>query len=221
MATRYQFGTRTRCYLNLLRWRRTARSEGIVKLQTPFKYNMNIIVAAANKALVAGFLVQAGRMVLSHLSWRRSVKDACIADLEALNSPDIFRTPLDTKPNISSIEERRGNAPPARLNEMQLFKRRTHSRFCAKWARAVKGRFLFANQCDDSPINRAAVHRWLLSEWKQLGIPYHHIDLFMADTLELCFEPTNEYWSVMSKRKQRKFARMEYYNEKKALSVMR
>jgi len=182
---------------------------------------MDIIVAAAVIALVAEFLVLAGRIVLSYLSWRRSVRDACIADLEALNSPDIFRTPLDTKPNISSIEERRGNAPSSGLNETQLFKRRTHNRFCAKWARAVKGRFLFANQCEDTTINRAAVHRWLLSEWKQLGIPYHHIDLFMADTLELCFEPTNEHLSVMSKKKQRKFARMEYYNEKKALSVMR
>jgi hypothetical protein len=74
--------------------------------------------------------------------------------------------------------------------------------------------------CEDTAINRSALHRWLLQEWKQLrsgdkGIPLHVMDLFMTDTLDMCFLPTAELVQSESKRAVRKRARMEYYNERK------
>jgi hypothetical protein len=175
----------------------------------------------ANFAFAVVFARQAAKTVLSHLRWRRDVRDQCKSELRALNSHAIFRIPLDAVPQFSSFEERRGNSQVQKCSSMQRYLRDTHTQFIAKWARAVKGRFLFADMCQDTAVNRQAVHRFLLHEWKAIGLPLHRISVYMLDAIELSFEPTHEFYSLVSKRKQKKFARMEMYNEKKALSAIK
>jgi hypothetical protein len=158
-------------------------------------------------------------VVARHLARRRAVLDAAKKDLEVLNSKVVFCTGLDEVPAVVTMEERKGLSPVLG-NTKEAVLRNNHLRFCAKWARAAQARFEFARVCEDTAINRSALHRWLLQEWKQLrsgdkGIPLHVMDLFMTDTLDMCFLPTAELVQSESKRAVRKRARMEYYNERK------
>lgn len=159
-------------------------------------------------------------VVARHLARRRAVLESAKQDLAALNSHVIFVTGLDEVPATVSMHQRKGLEPVKKDSKEQVL-RNNHRRFCAKWARAAKARFEFARICDDTSLNRAALHRWLLAEWKQLkredgsGIPLHVMDLFMTDTLDMCFLPTAELVQSESKRAVRKRARMEYYNERK------
>jgi hypothetical protein len=98
--------------------------------------------------------------------------------------------------------------------------RRNHLLFCAKWARAAKVRFDFAQYCVDSPLNRAALQRWFLAQWKEqryagIGDNIQKLDQFMVDTIDMCFLPTDQIVSHESKKAVRKRARMEHFNERK------
>nr|QKI28843.1 hypothetical protein 1 [Ginkgo biloba tombusvirus] len=159
-------------------------------------------------------------VVARHLAKRRAILTAAKEDLAAINSHVVFITSLDEVPSTISMQLRKGLEPVKTDSKEQLL-RNNHRRFCAKWARAAKARFEFARICDDTALNRAALHRWLLSEWKQLrrtdgsSMPLHVMDLFMTDALDMCFLPTAELVQSESKRAVRKRARMEYYNERK------
>lgn len=105
--------------------------------------------------------------------------------------------------------------------DMILYQRRSHKAFCAKWARAAKARFEFARVCDDSALNRAALHRWFLQEWKQLRnargepMPLPVLDLVMTGAIDMAFLPAEEFMNSESKKVVKKRARMEFYNERK------
>lgn len=153
--------------------------------------------------------------------WRRRralIRDAK-EDLEALNSPTTFALTLDTLPQLTSHAIRRGVAPVA-PDSIQALHRRNHKSFCAKWARTAKVRFNFAQDCVDTPLNRAALQRWLRTKWleeyaEQLRNREHRLDVVLSDTLDMCFLPTHEFMTGLSKRAVRRRARMEYYNERK------
>lgn len=180
--------------------------------------NMHLLTVV----MCAPFVASAIKEVSRFLKYRRCVRDKCKEELQALNSPSVIHGPgLDVRPPIATFDERAGNKPSEFATTVAAFKRRQHHYFCAKWARAAKARFHFAQMCEDTALSRAALHRYFLAEWKQLKIPLHHMDLFMLDCIELSLEPTSEYHSTMSKRKQRKQARMEYYNERRALAAIR
>lgn len=198
-----------------------ARSEGIVKLHPMESLLMNIVSGLANAALGYVFALQTARMVLSHLRWRKAVRTYVKSELEALNSPTIFRLPLEVKCEFSSFAERGGMSHPLTIKPKQRYLRSVHMQFCAKWARAAKARFLYVGNCQDTAVNRAAVHRFFLQEWKAIGIPLHKMDVYMLDAIEMAFEPTHEFYALVSRRKQKKWGRMEFYNEKKALSAIR
>jgi hypothetical protein len=90
-----------------------------------------------------------------------------------------------------------------------------------RWARAAKGRYEFARECTETPINKAALHRWFYAQWKELGMDALEISYYMDEAIEMAFEPTVEKMEVESRRKVRARARMEYYNERKALDKIR
>jgi len=76
--------------------------------------------------------------------------------------------------------------------------------------------------CQDTPINRGALHRWLLGQWKetygqQIGKNIHKLDVFLRDTIEMSFLPTDECVAQdkKSNKEVKKQARMEFYNERK------
>lgn len=150
---------------------------------------------------------------------RRAVIEACKEDLVALNSPSLVRLPMDDVPSCSSALERRGLQPEQHVSEDVVTKRHNHRMFVAKWARAAKGRFLFAQMCEDTTLNRAALQRWFLAQWKEVGLTLVQIDLFMLECIDLAFEPTLEFQTRMTKRQMKRYARMEYYNERKFLQV--
>jgi hypothetical protein len=96
-----------------------------------------------------------------------------------------------------------------------------HRSFVAKWARAAKGRFHFATMCEDNAVNRAALHRWFLAQWRENGMNLVQVDQYMLEAIEMALEPTDTYHQVMTKRQMKRFARMEYYNERRALQIMK
>jgi len=159
-------------------------------------------------------------LVARQLAKRNARKNDAKDDLRVLNSHAVISTPLLEYPEAIGLEARKGLEPVAEGSKARLL-RNNHKRFCAKWARAAKARFEFARICEDSAINRAALHRWLLSQWKDLKngsgktMPLHVLDLFMTDTIDMCFLPTDTFAQSESKRAVRKRARMEYYNERK------
>jgi hypothetical protein len=154
--------------------------------------------------------------------WRRRnalVRDAK-EDLIALNSHCTFVQTMSALPHLTSHALRKGVAPvPYYSWEGEM--RRNHKTFCAKWARAAKGRFDYAADCIETPLNRAALQRWLRAKWLetyplQFGDREHRIDEYMTDTIDMCFLPTHVFMtSQAKKRKAKKAARMEYYNERK------
>jgi hypothetical protein len=154
------------------------------------------------------------------------VRDSCLKDLEALNSPLVFADGACTEmPNIISRSERCGDLHTELVSHPVQNARVDHRLFCAVWARTAKGRFDFARECHDTPLNRAALHRYFLSEWRKIegegkGLKPNQIDLFMGEAIDLALEPTSEQMSLMKRRKLRRWARMEYYNESKALSLI-
>ncbi len=153
---------------------------------------------------------------------RRALVEACKEDLRALNSKVVAVTSLSIQPPTTTHHERRGVEPTG--EELVKLNRRNHIVFVARWARAAKARFAFARDCEDTKLNRDALHRWLLAQWtsKQDEIGWaiprnklHLIDMFMDEVIEMAFEPTSERLTTVSKRSARKQARMEYYNERK------
>jgi hypothetical protein len=157
------------------------------------------------------------------LAWRRRRRALILDakdDLKVLNSPSTLKTPLNAFTEVHSHSIRRGVAPE--VSEMTAIRRRQHKTFCAKWARAAKVRFLFVQMCQDTPLNRGAVHRWLLGQWRetyrtQIGSDLHKMDVFLRDTIEMAFLPTDECVAQdkKSSREVKKQARMEFYNERK------
>ncbi len=180
---------------------------------------------------VPGLLESLGRTLWTLVSrwfWRRwSLRSSCIHDLQALNSPLIIHGPgLHHIPEPVSLQECVGVEHTRTVSGLVQHKRRQHSLFVATWARAAKARFHFAMECVDTAVNRAALHRWFLSQWKELEVdgrkmPLHHIDLYMGDAIELALQPTFEHHICVSKRAHRRWARMEVYNEAKFKSMAR
>lgn len=183
------------------------------------------VVQALRRAGVAGLAYSVTKEVLvpvvvRYLARRRARIEDAKDDLAVLNSHAVFFTDLAEFPETIPMATRKGIVPVAD-NTVERVLRNNHKRFCAKWARAAKARFEFARICDDSAINRAAVHRWLYAQWKGLvnsqgnPMPPHVMDLFMTDTIDMCFLVTAELAQSESKRSVRRRARMEYYNERK------
>lgn len=174
-------------------------------------------VAFAVTRVVSDVLVP---VLVRHWARRRALLNDTKDDLRVLNSHSVFVTGLDEFPQVHPLLTRKGVEPVA-INSKERVLRNNHKRFCAKWARAAKARFEFARVCEDTPLNRAALHRWLVGQWKELAssvgskLELHRMDLFMTDTIEMCFLPTDELVQAESKRAVRRRARMEYYNERK------
>lgn len=158
-------------------------------------------------------------VVARYLARRRAIVDDAKRDLAVLNSHAVFKTSLTEFPSTTTMTDRKGLVPTP--NEKVKLLRNNHKRFCAKWARAAKARFEFARICEDTALNRAAMHRWLVAQWKELlnslGQPMerHTMDLFLTDAIDMCFLPTDELAQSESKKAYRRRARMEYYNERK------
>lgn len=180
-------------------------------------------VKAANVVVPTVPFILVGGTVLRSIRWRRrAVIRAAKEELHALNSQANFHIPLDTPPVCNSFALR-GGFLPTKTNSSLEYKRGSHTGFCARWARAAKARFEFARVCEDSPINRAALHRWYLDQWKKqdwfcFKKHAHRLDLFMTDAIDMAFLPTAEMVASESKKAIRKRARMEYYNERKFVS---
>lgn len=155
------------------------------------------------------------------LMWRRAVTQAIVDDVSMMSSPQVLEASSEVaRPFISTIKERRGFTPAQLVSQEVLDKREAHRVFCATWARIAKGKFNFARQCEDTPLNRAALHRFFLGKWtgpEPLLAP-HHVDIFMTDVIDLTFEWTPEFAASMTKRQHRRKARSLMYAEKKIRS---
>lgn len=162
-----------------------------------------------------------GRYVLRVLRERRRDHQEQVLQLHALNSHSILSTPLDQRPSSTTPGQRDVLHCEAHKSPKAALLSRNHRAFVAKWARAAKGRFSFASQCDDSALNQAALHRWFRSQWTKIGMSDVEVSLYIDDAIALAFEPTVEKFLVESRKKVRARARMEYYNERKALSVIK
>lgn len=169
-------------------------------------------------ALVAYVVVDSVARLIRH---RNRWRNACIEDLQALNSDELLSMDPTLPPNATNLSERGNFVHSHDLPEDQQQARLAHNHFCALWARQAKARFHFASVCDDTALNRAALHRWLLAEWKKLNVPLLHISMYMDQTVDMAFEETTERHASMSKRKYRRWARMEYFNERQALSKIK
>lgn len=158
-------------------------------------------------------------VVARYLATRRALLEDAKDDLVVLNSHAVFKTSLTEFPSTIPMSTRKGLAPTK--DEKVKLLRNNHKRFCGKWARAAKVRFSYAQECQDTALNRASLQRWLLSQWKGLknsagdGMELHVMDLFMRDTVDMSFLPTDEVAQSVSKVSIRKRARMERYNERK------
>jgi len=159
-------------------------------------------------------------VVARHLAKRRARLNDCKDDLRVLNGHAAILTPLTLYPDVTTVEDRRGLDQVKADSKAKLL-RNNHKMFCARWARAAKARFEYARICDDTAVNRAALHRWLLAQWKELKhsgggcMPLNVMDLYMTDTIDMAFLPTSEVAKSVSKRSERRRARMEFYNERK------
>lgn len=144
-----------------------------------------------------------------------AIKEAAVADLKALNSPAVIHGPgPEHLPPVKAASQRAVTDHVLLCNDETKYLRSVHNQFCATWARVAKGRFSFAHECQDTSVNRAALFRWLHKEWKALGVKPHHIELYMADTMDLAFEETLEKVIQRGKRAQRRAARAEVYGER-------
>jgi len=177
------------------------------------------------KLCQAAFAAQVARAFIIQplLAWRRRRRALILDakdDLLVLNSPATLKVPLVGFTEVVSHQIREGFHPD--VGELTRVRRRNHKTFCAKWARAAKVRFLYVQMCQDTPINRGALHRWLLGQWKetygqQIGKNIHKLDVFLRDTIEMSFLPTDECVAQdkKSNKEVKKQARMEFYNERK------
>lgn len=187
----------------------------VLKLATQPLYKAGVVYAATR--VVADVLVPS---LVRRWNRRRALLKDAKHDLAVLNSHAVMHTDLAEFPSTVTMLSRKG-LEPAAANSKEAVLRNNHKRFCAKWARAAKARFEFARVCDDTPLNRAALHRWFIARWKELlsssgtRLELHRMDLFLTDAIEMSFLPTAELMQVESKRAIRKRARMEFYNERK------
>lgn len=174
-------------------------------------------VAYAATRVVADVLAP---VVVRHFARRRALMNDAKDDLKVLNSHAVMTTSLKEFPEIVTMSSRKG-LEPLLTDCKERVLRNNHKRFCAKWARAAKARFEFARVCDDSPLNRAALHRWFHARWKELlsstktMMELHRMDIFLTEAIDMSFLPTDEVVQSETKRAIRKRARMEYYNERK------
>jgi hypothetical protein len=186
----------------------------------------NIVAAGISVAFVApicGVAVAAGAPIVSATvgmfrRWfhqRTAVKDAVKQDLKMLNSPSVLHGPGRTMhPPSVCAEEVKGVVSSKLVDEKTNLERNNQRLFICTWARLAKGRFSFARECADTPVNRAALHRWFRSEWKKLEFDELKMDYYMDECIEMALEGTLERVQVMAKRKMRRQARTEYYLER-------
>lgn len=191
-----------------------------------------------DRLVTTAFVVVFGRglvqVVSRHLAYRRAAVNDVKANYSMLNSHTIFHSSLELLPDVVTSGDRLGIAPLHKQDgmfvsatpgaEKKQVLRNNHKAFCAKWARACKARFEYARVCEDTKLNRASLHRWLLSQWKELtnsigkSPPLHTWDLFMSLTIDMAFMETDEHMVSESNRAAKKRARMEFYNERKFVS---
>lgn len=138
-----------------------------------------------------------------------------LADLNALNSSAIFNDPIpatifppQTNADMHGIEH------PLLVSEEVRELRTEFKRFVATWARIAKGRFSFARECEDTPVNRAALHRFFAGKWREAEMDHLQFDRFMDACIDMALEPTAERMIHLGKRAQRRLARAEYYGER-------
>lgn len=169
-------------------------------------------VVATDARVVSRVVGQLGRLRRWWLQ-RRAARDAAIADLKALNSTQVIHGPgVGHLPPVKSAGQRQVTTHELLCNDETRYHKNVHAQFCATWARAAKGRFMYAHECQDTALNRAALFRWLRKEWTSLGMQPHHVELYMADTLDLSFEMTMERFVQQGKRAFRRAARAAVYN---------
>lgn len=165
---------------------------------------------------VADLIYNAGR------AWwlrRRALVDDCLEDLAVLNSKEVLSTPLHDSLPIPTTTRQRGGVwvHDVKSHPLRPALRHHHKLFCARWARAAKVRFHFAQICQDTAVNRAALHRWFVAQWKEtykLESDFHRLDCFLADSLDMAFLPTDELVKSESKRAFRRQARAERHQER-------
>lgn len=177
--------------------------------------NMRLLTSAV---FVVPFGKFAAHAVVGWWRRRRALVESAKEDLCVLNDPAVILSSITQPPEVSSHALLEGCKPTKDTGVLEA--RRNHRTFCARWARAAKARFTFARECEDSALNRAALHRWFLAQWKEqnwenFSTEIHKFDAFMTDAIDMALLPTQEFVSSESKRRVRKRARMEYYNERK------
>jgi len=174
-----------------------------------------------NVALGASIVYSVVKVVHGVLAERRRHLETAVDQLCILNSHDLVHSDLKERPITTSLQERQVTRRKEKVGAVPGAKQRQHLVFVAKWARASKARFEFARECASTAINKAALHRWLCAQWKELGMDLLEISYYMDDAIELAFEPTLEKMLTESRKAVRARARMEYYNERKALEGIR
>lgn len=205
------------------------------------------VVSLVAAEAYAGFPVARGTLHVAQavihrlFGWRRGAIEAEKDDLIALNSSVPLLLPDTYIPSLNTVEERGGIEPIAVLgNRLALhantkakrniskqyvedvaLNRVSVSNFRAKWARTAKGRFRFANECVDTELNKDAVYRFIVAELRKINMPFSHISLHASEIVELAFTPDTEFVVRHSRRQVKQRARMEYYNERKALNTIR
>lgn len=157
-------------------------------------------------------------LVVRHMRWRRRYADDVKDDLRTLNSGNLLRVP-QTRLNVTSVQDR-GTVGYEKTAKQSL-NVRNHKVFCAQWARCAKARFEFARLCESTAVNVAALHRWITAELRKEGMSLLEISYVIDDIIDISFEPTYERMKVISKRKEKQRARMEYYNERKSLETIK